>query len=289
MITDAQAKRAGAAADGALPAPATGETRCRLSRILHGETVELDGAAPVLLAPFELEHAVLHLLDVNQGPLGSGTLMEQLQDLGYTGSEPTVGRFLRTMDRRGLTSRVSNKGRDLTEAGRRHLLQLCDADARRYYELELLKTMRGTSYDDVMDVLVARRALEREAARLAAERATPEEVAQLEAVIQEQRESLAQSGSGIDADVKFHTLLAQVGHNRVVAAAVELIRRDKQLAVLLDAMLRRTRHKWVVGHEEILAAVKRREPDAAEAAMLGHLNDVIADVKRYRGRLAAPS
>lgn len=266
--------------------PGVDGLRCRVGRALAGNGATERDDAVGLAAAADLEHAVLHLLDRNRGPLGSGTLMEQLQDFGYAGSEPTVGRFLRTLDRRGLTSRVSNKGRDLTEAGRRQLQELCDADARRYYEHELLKTMRGTTYDEVMDVLVARRALEREAVRLAAERATAEEIAQLEAVIQEQRDSLARSGSGADADVKFHTLLAQAGHNRVVAAAVELIRRDKQLAVLLDAMLRRTRHKWVVGHEQILAAVKQRAPDAAEKAMVAHLNAVIADVKRYRGRLA---
>jgi GntR family transcriptional regulator, transcriptional repressor for pyruvate dehydrogenase complex len=263
--------------------PDADAVRCRIGRALAGSGAA--GLGEDGLGGVDLEHAVLHLLDRNRGPLGSGTLMEQLQDLGYTGSEPTVGRFLRTLDRRGLTNRVSNKGRDLTGAGRQRLQELCDADSRSYYEHELLKTMRGTTYDQVMDVLVARRALEREAVRLAAERATAEEIAQLEAVIQEQRESLARSGSGADADVKFHTLLAQAGHNRVVAAAVELIRRDKQLAVLLDAMLKRTRHKWVVGHEEIVAAVKQRDPDAAEKAMVVHLNDVIADVKRYRGRL----
>jgi len=248
---------------------------------------EADGANGLPLGTaVELEHAVLHLLQNNRGPLGSGTLMERLQDLGYGGSEPTVGRFLRTLDRRGLTARVSNRGRDLTEAGQRRLEQLCEADARRYYEHELLRTIRGTTIDEVMDVLVARRALERETARLAAERATPDEVARLEAAIEEQRETLATSGVAIDADVKFHSLLAQAGHNRVLAAAVELIRREKQITVLLDAILKRTTHKWVVGHEAILAAVKRRDPDEAERAMLEHLNTVIGDVRRYRGRLS---
>jgi len=70
----------------------------------------------------------------------------------------------------------------------------------------------------------------------------------------------------------------------VLAAALDLIRRDKQLAVLLDAMLRRTTHEWVVGHEEILAAIKRRAPDEAERAMIEHINAVIADVTRAHRR-----
>jgi GntR family transcriptional regulator, transcriptional repressor for pyruvate dehydrogenase complex len=250
----------------------------------HGQ----QGAAPPLTGLDDagvLEHTMLHLLAAGQGPSGSGTLMEQLHDLGYGGSEPTVGRFLRTLDRRGLTVRVSNKGRALTEAGRRHLHRLCEAEAQRHYERELVQTIRGTTIDDLLDVLVARRALERETARLAAEYATAEEIAQLEAAIRAQQHDLKQQGIAIDADVRFHALIAEAGHNRVLAAAIALIRRDTQMSLLLDAILKQTAHKWVVGHDQILAAIKRRAPDDAEQAMLAHINTVIADVRRYRNRL----
>jgi len=273
-------------------------TRCRLAaRLQDGGLAERQGLLPeheihidATGAPRftsrEWEHAILHLLDANPGPLGSGTLMEQLHDVGYDGSEPTVGRFLRALDRRGLTTRVSNRGRHLTDAGRRHLQHLCEADAQRFRERELIRTIRTTTIDDLLDVLVARRALERETARLAAEHATAEEIAQLEAAIAEQRQALATSGVAIDADVKFHALLAQAARNRVLAAAIDLIRRDKQLTVALDAILKQTEHTWVVGHERILTAIKRRSPAAAERAMLEHINSVIADIRRYGDRLA---
>lgn len=255
---------------------------------------EGSGESGRLGAPFtasqELEHAILHLLEQNRGPLGSGTLMELLQDLGYRGSEPTVGRFLRAIDRRGLTTRVSNRGRDLTDDGRQRLHKLCEEDAQLHYEREFMRTIRTDTIEDIVNVLVARRALERETARLAAENATPEEIATLERAIGEQREVLAAGGAAIDAhlaeaDVHFHSLLAESGHNPVLAAAVQLIRRDKHLGILLNAMLRRTSHKWVVGHEQIVDAVKRRAPDAAESAMLDHINNVLMDVRRYRGQL----
>ena len=142
--------------------------------------------------------------------------------------------------------------------------------------------MRSTTVEEVVDVLVARRALEGETARLAAEHATGEDVARLEAVIREQRRALETGAVAADADVRFHALIAQTGRNRVLAAAIDLIRRDKQMTLLLDAMLRRTSHKWVVGHEAILAAIKGRSPDQAQRAMLEHINTVIADVRRYR-------
>jgi hypothetical protein len=103
-----------------------GDTRCRLAA-----SGDADGS-PIspnvsLLASLELEHAVLHLLE-RGGPLGSGTLMEELQEFGYRGSEPTVGRFLRTLDRRGLFVRASNKGRELSERGRERPRELCEAE-----------------------------------------------------------------------------------------------------------------------------------------------------------------
>lgn len=236
-----------------------------------------------LLASLEFEHAILHLLD-NNGPLGSGTLMEELQDLGYPGSEPTVGRFLRTLDRRGLSTRISNKGRHLTEPGRKRLRELCEVEDQLYYERELIRTMRSNTIDDLLDVLVARRALERETARLAAERATSDEIDQIAAAVQEHRRVLAMSGLAMDADEKVHSLIALAGRNRVLAAAIDLIRRDKQLAIALDAILKHTDHKYVVGHERILKAIVRRAPDEAERAMLEHINTLITDVQRYRDR-----
>lgn len=232
-----------------------------------------------------LDHVLLRLLAEQDGPVGSGTLQERLQGLGYAGSEPTVGRALRTLDRRGFTARVSNRGRALTDAGRQRLRQLDEAAAQRHYERELLRTIRPTTIDDLLDVLVARRALEREIARLAAEHATAAEIAGLEAAIAEQRRALAATGVAIEADIRFHTLLARASRNRVLAAAIDLIRRDQQATLQLDAILKQTAHHWAVGHERILRAVKRRAPAAAERAMLEHIDTLIADIRRYRDTL----
>jgi GntR family L-lactate dehydrogenase operon transcriptional regulator len=96
--------------------------------------------------------------------------------------------------------------------------------------------------------------------------------------------ALAATGGAPDAGVEFHALVARAGRNRVLAAAIDLLRRETQRAVLLDALPRRTAHRWVAGHEAILAAIKRRAPDEAERAMIEHINGVIADVERAHGR-----
>lgn len=247
------------------------------------ELVAPPGNASVGASP-HFEHTVLHLLDASDGPAGSGTLMERLADLGFTVSEPTVGRFLRALDRRGLTERVSNKGRGLTESGRIHLRDLCDDQSQTRYEQELMRSIRGTTIEEMVDVLVARRALERETARLAAERATDDDIARLIETINEQRATLRSGRVAAASDVAFHAQVAQVGRNRVLAAAIELIRRDKQITLTLDLMLRRTTHEYVVGHEAIVDAIRRHDPDEAERCMIGHIDTVIADVRSYLRR-----
>jgi GntR family L-lactate dehydrogenase operon transcriptional regulator len=234
-----------------------------------------------------VEHAILHILE-RSGTLGSGGIWDKLAALGYPGSEPTVGRFLRALDRQKLTCRVSNRGRQVTPDGRQRLVELCEAADQLRYETELLRTLRVATIDDVLDVLVARRAIERETCRLAAINATEEDLAALAATIAEQRRTLRTTGLGIDADVRFHALIAQAARNRVLTAALERIRRDRQISLMLDAILQRVNRKWVTGHVQIFEAIRSRAPERAERAMLHHIDSVIDDVQRYRGRPAAP-
>lgn len=242
----------------------------------------------LLLSPGRLgssvhvEHAILHILEHTE-TLGSGAIWEQLDALGYPGSEPTVGRFLRTLDRQELTNRVSNRGRQVTAAGRERIAELCEAADQLHYETELVRTLRAATIDDILDVLIARRALERETCRLAAVNATDDEIAQLGATIAEQRRSMQTTGLAIDADVRFHALIAQAARNRVLTAAIELIRRDKQITLILNAILKRAGHRWVTGHVQIFDAIKSRSPERAEKAMLHHLDSLIDDVRKYQG------
>ena len=246
-----------------------------------GQTTRVSTGVVTDLSITDLEHVVLNLLAVNGGSLGSSSLLDQLLELGYRGSEPTVGRFLRALDRRGLTVRVSNRGRTLTEAGRQRLADLSDIETQRRCEHQLLGTIRTTTIADLLDVLVARRALEREAARLAAEHATDEDISHMEAALAGQRRALAADLSGVHEDVEFHMLVARAGRNRVLVAAIDLIRRNIRLALRLDAILKQTDHAWVVDHDRILAAIKRRAPEGAERAMLDHINTLIADIQAY--------
>lgn len=234
------------------------------------------------VGPIDMRHAILHLLDTEDGPMGSPTLMEALHRVEVTVSEPTVGRFLRRLDRDGNTERVSNLGRALTQKGRDSLAVLCAFDRQAHREQELLRAIRVTTPDDVLDVLVARRALEREIGRLAAFHATDEQIAALQNAIDHQRQNLRRTGMAVQDDIRFHALLAESARNRILAAALNVIRSDSEITMAIDAILKRTSGRYVVGHERILDAVRRHSPDDAEAAIVEHINRIIEDVRRFQ-------
>src|SRR5207253_4207666 len=95
-----------------------------------------------------------------------------------------------------------------------------------------------------------------------------------------------ETGVAVEDDVRFHTLLAAVARNRFLAAALDLIRRNSEVTLAIDAILKSTSRRYVVGHEHILDAVRRHAPEDAEAAMLDHVDRIIADVRAYRTRAA---
>src|SRR5712692_8434675 len=103
-----------------------------------------------------LEYHVLTLLAVSPLPSGSRTLSAELQRLGVSISEPTVGRMLYQFDSLGYTSRVGYLGRTLTEAGhaRLHWLRIKREDTET--GVALLESIRPSTLGELLELLVAR-------------------------------------------------------------------------------------------------------------------------------------
>ena len=128
--------------------------------------------------------------------------------------------------------------------------------------------------DNIMDIFSIRKIIEPQVAQLAAENATASEINELEEILQEQAKDLA-SGTGITkTDSEFHNLVTQTAKNRVL---------ERLLLAILDLMAK-TREKYLQveeraqkslkGYQEILSAIKARNPVAARQAMRRHLEEV---------------
>lgn len=131
------------------------------------------------------------------------------------------------------------------------------------------------------DYLEARRLLEVEAAGIAAERATAEDLEELARAYEQMRESAelartnpaAESGYH-EADIAFHRAVVNATENRALGRITEPLHRAL-LAVLNP--LSRPERRFDVGlpeHERILKAIQSRKPAKARAAMTAHLQTV---------------
>lgn len=131
------------------------------------------------------------------------------------------------------------------------------------------------------ELLEARRAVEGEACAIAALRITDEEIRRLDELLVEMRddnrhnEILMSEG----ADRRFHELIALATQNTAIFAAVQMLwnarLRSPQTHFADDRVRERGMKPPIAEHVAIVRALKRRDPDAARAAMHKHITRVI--------------
>ncbi|MFO7151831.1 MAG: FCD domain-containing protein [Bacillota bacterium] len=232
----------------------------------------------------ERKHLLYHVLKAisnSPAPVGSGFVREELKLKGYDISEATVGRILREMDAEGYTERVGFKGRVLTSYGVEKLRELEHDRQINHYGNELINAIKATGRKNFIDILIARKVIESQLARLAAENITQKELGEMEEVIKSQRIHVEKGISIAEDDIKFHKLIAQAAKNRVLDAAMDLIRHYGQLSPALEYIRKRVKSKVLLDHEKIYEAIASRNPDKAEEAMVKHIENLIADVNKY--------
>lgn len=224
---------------------------------------------------------ILSILNEKVQPLGSGLLRQLLLEKGLELSEATVGRTLIEMDRIRLTQKVGFKGREITEKGKEKLTEITNLRKRTQFGNRFVEALQATRIEDLLEVLLARRAIEREIARLAALRATEKEIKALDAILAEQEKYFSGNLLLAEHDYKFHKLIAAAAKNKVLEAALDLIRHDSQLSPILEYIRKQVGGKLVVGHFEIMKGIRARDSEQAEKAMVAHIESLIGDVNNY--------
>src|SRR4051812_1495586 len=134
------------------------------------------------------------------------------------------------------------------------------------------------------ELLEARHAIEGEAAALAALRIDDAQLVRLSELIAEMRDDNQQNEIIMSeiADRRFHELIAASTQNSGIIAAVQMLwdarERSPQSHLMDDKSRARGLKPPIEEHAAILRALKRRDPEAARAAMHEHLTRVIDDM-----------
>jgi GntR family transcriptional repressor for pyruvate dehydrogenase complex len=125
--------------------------------------------------------------------------------------------------------------------------------------------------DELLDV---RTIIEPALARRAALYATPEQIAEMQTLLERQAEKVRRGEPATEEDSNFHYTIALAANNSVVLKVVHV------LMDLLREMRERSLEvggrpeKSLAGHLRIFAAIQKRQPAAAEAAMHRHLIEI---------------
>jgi GntR family transcriptional repressor for pyruvate dehydrogenase complex len=131
---------------------------------------------------------------------------------------------------------------------------------------------------DLINLMEVRLALEGLAAASAAERAEPQELAEMEALITRMRESLQDPKRFGALDLEFHLSMARASRNQALLDMLTMIRGQLAQVVSTVLQLKDALPLTLKEHEDVVKALLRRNPEAARKAMQVHLSSAI---KRY--------
>jgi Transcriptional regulators len=130
--------------------------------------------------------------------------------------------------------------------------------------------------DDFAAMVEARYYMEINAARLAAQRRTDEDLKLMRAAVEDYDQKISKRLDGVQEDMFFHLKIASATKNPFF---------ESMLLILLPDLIRNIIDKKICGdnrgvsamkeHHEILNAIADRDPDAAALAMAAHLDDIL--------------
>ena len=141
----------------------------------------------------------------------------------------------------------------------------------------------GFTPEFLRDLQELRRVVEPAAVRMAAERATDVDIAEIEAAFQGMRRAVEEGGDYVTYDLRFHQGLLRACRNRMMV----------QMSRALGALLRTSfeistsRKDWPRSllplHRTVLDAVIARDPVRAEAAVLALIDGASEDIEAVLG------
>jgi GntR family transcriptional repressor for pyruvate dehydrogenase complex len=138
--------------------------------------------------------------------------------------------------------------------------------------------------EKIFDLIEVRKAMETWGAFLAAQRATEEDIKQLENIIEEMRKSFEEGRSWEKQDADFHLGIAQATHNTIqthMMSTIYDLLRESVARIFKD---RAKVKKLLDQHYRIFNAIKNHSPDKARERTLEHLNYVESEVKASTGQ-----
>lgn len=244
----------------------------------------------------DIEYQILSLIENSDTPLGSNALSSMLKNKGIKASAPTIGRALSVLESQGYLQLIGKKGRILSEAGKNALSRLHFKEELENAASDLVNILTRSDSNDIhklIDLMITRKVLEREASYLAAIHVTDSELNTIEtyAGILDS----VMKGKHSEKDLRhvaslgrlFHESIAKASRNEILYAMIHLVNQDIAARDYLFILLEKTNYTFNTGHIKILNAMKRRNPEEASATAAEHLDMVINALTKLESKYTA--
>lgn len=227
----------------------------------------------------ELEYHILNKLKIEDMPAGAVLVHGYLDDMGISLSETGVSRLLRLYRKDGYLEKMGNQGHLLTDLGRKRIEQLETERALR----QTLGKLTGSDIGEenqILGVLIARRAIEIEAAYRAAIKATDRDIEKLEEIIKTQYKEMEQGSDYAEISGDFHRTVLKISRVPLLETLYDFIGLSTQWQNFFIGTFKHYNTPLNVPHEEIYKAIKKHDPEGAVETMASHMDKIIENAKR---------
>jgi GntR family transcriptional repressor for pyruvate dehydrogenase complex len=227
--------------------------------------------APLDRRPLSEQVAARLVGVIQDGPLAPGQFLPSQRDLcrSFGVSRPVLREALTSLVARGFIEVQNGKGARIVSRAPDPLVAI----------------FRGAGSVDrgaVVELMELRRGIESQAAALAAERRTDEQVARLRSLLAEMRPSLHEPDRYNELDLQLHLAIAAATQNSMIShlmASLQETLRDTIRAGFRHrqegAYLRRTQQL----HEDVVDAIAEHQAVRARRTMERHFDDVIRAIR----------
>jgi GntR family transcriptional repressor for pyruvate dehydrogenase complex len=188
-------------------------------------------------------------------------------------SRPTVREALRALVTAGLIRKISG-----VSGG--SFVNTVNPDSLGQMLRESMSTTLRLGTLNIGELTDVRKVLEIPSARLAAQYRSPEQLAELRAIVEKQRTTTLDDPEIPNYDAAFHTLIGQASNNRLLAALVAAAHAVTHPVEYLEVTPEVAR-KTVKQHLAIVAALDAGDQARAAAAMEVHLDYVLRHSAKY--------
>jgi GntR family transcriptional regulator, galactonate operon transcriptional repressor len=207
------------------------------------------------------------------GELKPGDLLPEAEFIAELGVSRTVLReAIKVLGAKGL---VEARPRVGTKVRARNHWSLMDPDILAW------QSEAGLDEPFLRNLAEVRYVIEPAATRLAAQRATEEEIHIIEEAYRQMEAHVVDSEAFIAADMQFHFGILNACHNEILEQMSATIGEALEISRVVTIEVPGSSEAHLPLHKAVVEAIRKRDVDAAESAMRRLLDRVQSDIERF--------